>query len=113
MEALVYIPELKKFVFIEEGSGEYLIKEDYDDGYCDYFYAHMFSFEFGQFTEIVDTMVKLTEFCEDKYKGKLDQFIHDGMYEAIGEYDYKLLKNEYDYVILDTYGFLKGECYGF
>ena len=32
MEALVYIPELKKFVFIEEGSGDYLTKEDYDDG---------------------------------------------------------------------------------
>ncbi len=42
---LVYIPEIKEFLMACEGTGDNLLQEDIDEGFCDYVYIETYTYE--------------------------------------------------------------------
>lgn len=78
-EVTVYIPELKVFLHVAEGSGDNLSREDRANGIIDYmcYYTYLYVGN-GELVEDDGGQIDLTEYFVDRYHSE-DEFIREAM----------------------------------
>lgn len=84
---LVYIPDMKEFLMACEGTGDNLLQEDIDEGFCDYVYIETYTYEGfnGELVEEDGGQLMLEELFVNKYGAegsdefKKDLLIKDAM----------------------------------
>lgn len=95
-EVLVYIPEMKEFLYASEGTGDNLLDEDIEQGYMDYVNINTYAFDNPGFIEKDGGQMMLTELFINKYGGDNGtQLIEDAIrfiYEM--DFDYVVLEKE-------------------
>lgn len=95
-EMMVYIPELKVFLYAGEGTGDNLLKEDIEEGFVDYVNIETYTYEDRQLVEDDGGMLMLTELFDDAYKDddvgeRLIKDVMDYMFECT-DYAYVEIK---------------------
>ena len=66
-ELFVYVPEMRQIIYIAEGTGDNLLREDVKEGYVDYIYYERYDLE--QFMPESDGgQIMLKELLRDKYR---------------------------------------------
>ena len=87
--AKAYIPKYKTTIIAEEGTGDNLLREDYEQGYVDYINITVLDRD-GE--EIDGGMLLLKDYFDDLYpKGSEDRLLKDAVSEVYGDVDYQLV----------------------
>ena len=89
-EMIIYIPKLKEFMVMSEGSGLNLTKEDEELGYIDYIYIHTMIYKDQELVVTGEDMYMLTEPFDVRYND-YDSLAKDClafMYEDEEDLDY-------------------------
>lgn len=91
----VYIPQLDTILLACEGTGDNLLKEDFDEGYVDYVYIETQEFNGWRFEDDSDGgMMLMTEYFADVYEGKPEKLAHDAVAYMFGDVKYIMLNKE-------------------
>lgn len=92
-EIMVYIPELKIFLMVSEGSGENLSVKDMENGSVDYTYIETYNYEDRELVEVDGGIQLLSKPFNEMY---LD--IKDCLKDAM-EF---MFSSTYDYIVIES-----------
>lgn len=91
-EIMVYIPELKIFLFVAEGSGDNLSVKDIENGSVDYSYIETYNYENRELVEVDGGIQLLPKSFKEMYPD-----IKDCLNDAM-EF---MFNSIYDYIIIE------------
>lgn len=92
-ETMIYIPDLKVFMRVSEGTGDNLLDEDRELGYVDYVNIDTYVWNGDELVEDDGGLMLLKEYFTDKYATE-QEYIRDAMEFMFGYRDFECVEIE-------------------